>query len=110
MEEERHNQLLKFLEGFKQTIEEKFEKTNDKLDSKMEVLTEEVKVISGRMDKNEKEAGDMFERMDKRMSLLELKMRKSGERREEREALEKRQDEKAAEDEKEKKKGEQEKS
>ena len=109
MEEERHNQLLKFLEGFKLTIEEKLEKTNDKLDTKMEVLTEEVKEISGRLDKNEKDAGDMFKRMDERMSLLELKMRKSGERREEREALDRRHVEKAAEGENEKRKGEQEK-
>ena len=96
MEELRHKQLMTFMSSFKMSVETRFEQTNDKLDSKMEELSEEIKEINSRIEKNENETEKMMEKMSKRLEQLELEMKKSEELRGNREKLKKKEEEKIA--------------
>ena len=83
MEEQRHEQLMKFMTSFRDSIEanikvtnQKIEYTNKKLDSKFEELNEEMKELSTKVNKNEAQERAAAKRMDDRLDSLEDEMRR----------------------------------
>ena len=76
-EEVTTKDLMNFMTLFRDSMEEKIKKTNDKLDDRLNIVEKEINVINVKIDRNEMEGKYVMSRMDARLSRLELEMNKS---------------------------------
>ena len=59
-EKQRHAQLMKFMQDFRISMEDKIANTNNKLDNKLEEISEEIKGLNGIIDKNEEDTNNVL--------------------------------------------------
>ena len=78
--------LLDFMKDFKQSmevksnrLEEKIEETNEKIEGKFKKLDDEMEKMNARMDKGERKQEESDKRMEDRFKKLEIEMEKSAE-------------------------------
>ena len=93
-EEQRYNQLLQFMTTFKTSMENNMTVTNEKLDRKMNEITEEVREVKTTISDNEKITEQRMKRMDERLDKLEDEMTKAADEKKKRREILLRQHEK----------------
>ena len=78
---ERHQQLMNFMTDFRSSVTEQIKATNDKIDSKLDVINSDMEEMKAQISDNETRSI----RMDNRLILLEEQMKKSATLKENRE-------------------------
>ena len=71
------DELMRFLTSFRGSVEEKITRTNEKLDGKLEVLNVEMSNMNVRLTNVETDGEEARKRMDERLRRLENAMKKS---------------------------------
>ena len=84
MEEQRHEELMKFMNTFKLSIEERFKDTNEKLDDKLNDMKEQMNDMNNKIEQNDGDTKKILKRMNERMKQLEDEMKKTAERKDDR--------------------------
>ena len=80
MDEQRFNKIMDFMADFRTSVEENIKKTNSNMEENMKEINTEMKGMKDRMDSTETDTNEVLRRMDNRLNLLEVEMRKTEER------------------------------
>ena len=78
-EQERHVQLMKFMEEFRTSIEVRINKTNEKLDDKLETMNKDMKKIHDKIEENDEKTEEAMKRIDLKIDNRESKDEKTRE-------------------------------